>query len=220
MSSSETWAIVPVKALGDAKQRLASVLALETRRRLMLVMLHDVLVALKQVETLGRIVIVSPDPHVARIAERHGLLLLREARSTGHSGAVAAGLAFAKSHGATRALTLPADVPLVTRDEICSVIDSDARGVTIVPSRDGDGSNALLFKPLDVLTPSFGVGSFARHTAQATERGIACRSLSFPGIGLDIDTPDDLAELVRRTRGLARYAFLFEPEFLSAGAER
>jgi 2-phospho-L-lactate/phosphoenolpyruvate guanylyltransferase len=217
---SATWAIVPVKALGDAKQRLAAVLPLEARRRLMLVMLHDVLAALKQVETLGPIVIVSPDPHVARIAEREGLLLLREARSTGHSAAVAAGLAFAKSHGATRALTLPADVPLVTADEISSVIDSEVRGLTIVPSRDGDGSNAIVFEPLDALTLSFGVGSFARHTAQAAERGIGCRTPSFPGIGLDIDSAEDLAELMRRTHGLARYAFLTEPDFSSAGAER
>jgi 2-phospho-L-lactate/phosphoenolpyruvate guanylyltransferase len=220
MSSSVTWAIVPVKALGDAKQRLACVLALEARRRLMLVMLHDVLAVLEQVETLGPIVIVSPDPHVARIAEREGLLLLREARSAGHSAAVAAGLAFAKSHGATRALTLPADVPLVTAGEICSVVDGGVRGLTIVPSRDGDGSNAILFEPLDALTPSFGLGSFARHTAQAAARGIACRTLSFPGIGLDIDAPEDLAELVLRTRGLARYAFLSETDLSSAGAER
>jgi len=215
-----TWVIVPVKALGDAKQRLAAVLPVEARRRLMLVMLHDVLAVLKQVETLGPIVIVSPDPQVARIAEREGLLLLREARSTGHSAAVVAGLAFAKSHGAMRALTLPADVPLLTADEIRSVIDSEVRGLTIVPSRDGDGSNAIVFEPLDALTPSFGVGSFARHTAQAAERGIALRTLSLPGIGLDIDSAEDLAELVRRTHGLARYAFLTEPDFSSAGAER
>jgi 2-phospho-L-lactate guanylyltransferase len=108
----------------------------------------------------------------------------------------------------------------VTADEIRSVIDSEVKGLTIVPSRDGDGSNAIVFEPLDALTLSFGIGSFARHTAQAAERGIACRTLSFPGIGLDIDSAEDLAELVRRTRGLARYAFLTEPDFSSAGAER
>ena len=41
MSRGATWAIVPVKALADAKQRLARVLPLEARRRLMLVMLED-----------------------------------------------------------------------------------------------------------------------------------------------------------------------------------
>ena len=46
MSHAATWAIVPVKALAQAKQRLAGVLPLEARRRLMLVMLEDVLATL------------------------------------------------------------------------------------------------------------------------------------------------------------------------------
>jgi 2-phospho-L-lactate/phosphoenolpyruvate guanylyltransferase len=220
VSRTPTWAIVPVKALGDAKQRLASVLPLEARRRLMLVMLHDVLAALRQVETLGPIVIVSPDPHVAQIVERQGVLLLREERCTGHSAAVVAGLAFAKARGATRAVTLPADVPLVSAGEIGRVIDVAGQGVTLVPSRDGDGSNAIVFDPLDALAPSFGPGSFARHRAQLAERGVACRVLLLPGLGLDIDEPDDLAQLVLRTRGLSPYAFLTEPDLVPAGAQQ
>ena len=43
MSHAATWAIVPVKSLEQAKQRLAAVLPLEARRRLMLTMLEDVL---------------------------------------------------------------------------------------------------------------------------------------------------------------------------------
>ena len=43
MSHAATWAIVPVKSLEQAKQRLAAVLPLAVRRRLMLVMLEDVL---------------------------------------------------------------------------------------------------------------------------------------------------------------------------------
>jgi hypothetical protein len=41
-----------------------------------------------------------------------------------------------------------------------------------------------------------------------------------PGIGLDIDEPDDLAQLVERTRGLARYGFLSEEGLLHIGADR
>jgi 2-phospho-L-lactate/phosphoenolpyruvate guanylyltransferase len=220
MSHPPTWAIVPVKALSDVKQRLATVLPLEARRRLMLVMLHDVLAALKQVESLGSIVIVSPDPHVAEIAERQGVLLLREARSSCHSAAVVAGLAYAKAHGVARAVTLPADVPLVSADEIRKVIDVGVGGVTLVASRDGDGSNAILFDPLDAVAPSFGLGSFARHRAQLAERGTGYRMLTLPGIGLDIDEPADLAELVQRTRGVSRYSFLTQCDLLSAGGER
>jgi 2-phospho-L-lactate guanylyltransferase len=220
MTLSPAWIIVPVKALGDAKQRLAGALPLAARQRLMLVMLHDVLAALRQVEGLGPIVVVSPDPHVAALAERERLLLVREARSSGHSAAVATGLAFAASRGASLALTLPADIPLVRAEEVASIIDCAGSGVTLVPSRDGDGTNAILFDPPGVLTPSFGPGSFARHRALADARGIACRILSLPGIGLDIDEPDDLAQLVERTRGLARYGFLSEEGLLHIGADR
>ena len=87
MSRAPTWAIVPVKALSDAKQRLAPVLPLAARHRLMLVMLLDVLVALRQVEELGRILIVTPDAEVADVAQGRGAQVLREARVTGHSGA-------------------------------------------------------------------------------------------------------------------------------------
>lgn len=220
MTGAPAWAIVPVKSLSDAKQRLAPVLPLEARRRLMLVMLQDVLATLRRVEMLGSVLVVSPDAEVAGIAERNGVLLLREERGTGHSAAVARGLAVAGSCGATRAVTLPADVPLVDFDDIRSVIDADAPGVTLVPSRDGDGTNAILFDPLDAVQPSFGPGSFARHRAQAAARGIACRRLQLPGLALDIDSPDDLALLVQRTGNLSRYAFLAQYDFQPAGAGR
>jgi len=220
MSRAPAWAIVPVKALSDAKQRLAPVLPLEARRRLMLVMLQDVLAMLRQVEMLGPVLVVSPDAEVAGIAERYGALLLREQRGAGHSAAVAAGVAFVKARGAGRAVTLPADVPLVTTDEIGSVIDADICGVTLVPSRDGDGTNAILFDPVDAIAPSFGPGSFARHRAQAAARGLACRRLHLSGLALDIDEPSDLALLVQRTGGLPRYAFLEQHDLQPAGAIR
>jgi 2-phospho-L-lactate guanylyltransferase len=219
MTLGSKWAIVPVKSLAEVKQRLASELPLEIRRQLMLVMLQDVLATLQSVETMGPILVVSPDAQVADLAERRGVLLLREARGTGHSAAVASGLAFAKSRGAARAIALPADVPLVTAEEIRRVIDAETPGVTLVPSRDGDGTNAILFDPPGALAPSFGPGSFARHQAQAAERGIACPILQLPGLALDIDASDDLAQLMRRTRSLPRYAFLAQHDPLPAGAE-
>ena len=271
MSHASTWAIVPVKALGDAKQRLAPVLPLEARRKLMLVMLEDVLATLRQAEGLGPILVVTPDAAAAEIAETAGALILREARGTGHSAAVVAGFAHARAHGATHALTLPADVPLATPHELYSLLDTcgsnagrsaglpsplrggvggggqspsprasptsprtpSARGegrgegrqhappfplVTLVPSRDGDGTNAMLVSPPDAFTPSFGPGSFARHLADAAKQGLACRTLGLPGLGLDIDEPADLDDLMRRTRTDPRYAFLAHHALLSAGA--
>ena len=113
MSRAPTWAVVPVKALGDAKQRLASVLPLEARRRLMLVMLQDVLATLRRSRRWGRSWSSRPDAQVAEIARGHGVLFLRERAAQGTAPRWPR-LGVCKAHGAARAITLPADVPLAT----------------------------------------------------------------------------------------------------------
>jgi 2-phospho-L-lactate guanylyltransferase len=206
------WAIVPVKALAEAKQRLAAILAPEARHRLMVVMLQDVLATLRKVENLGPVLVVTPDAYVAELAQRYGAGMLREARGQGHSAAVVAGFAHARAHGAARALTLPGDAPCMTCGEIEDLIDTGDRiavpGVVMVPARDGDGTNALLVAPPGAFPPRFGPGSFARHRAAAEARRLDCRVLPLAGIGLDIDEPRDLQALLAFKRDDPNYAFL------------
>ena len=215
MSHAATWAIVPVKSLEQAKQRLAGVLPLEARRRLMLTMLEDVVATLRRVERLP-VLVVTPDAEAAELAASAGASVLREACGQGHSAAAVAGFIYAQAHGAVRALTLPADAPLVTAAELDSLIQAGATPtrpcLTLVPNRDGDGTNGFLVSPPDLLQPSFGPGSFARHLAHAAARQIECRVRHLPGQALDIDEPADLARLIAHKRGDRRYDFLDAPQ--------
>ncbi len=68
-------------------------------------------------------------------------------------------------------------------------------GVVIVPDRHGAGTNALLLSPPDVIEPSFGPGSFARHAARAHAAATVVRVAEVRSLGLDVDTPDDLEAL-------------------------
>jgi 2-phospho-L-lactate guanylyltransferase len=150
MSGAATWVILPVKTLGAAKQRLAPVLPPSARRELVLAMLQRVLAAVAAVDGLGPILVVTPDPSVAAVAEAHGALILREARAAGLNAAVRRGLARAGAEGAARALVLPADVPLVTSRELNSLLGPTLAGgarVTLVPAADGEGPNAMLLDP-------------------------------------------------------------------------
>ena len=54
------WAVVPVKELDRAKERLAAVLPPERRRALMLAMLEDVLTALAATPGLDGLAVVTP----------------------------------------------------------------------------------------------------------------------------------------------------------------
>jgi 2-phospho-L-lactate guanylyltransferase len=67
----------------------------------------------------------------------------------------------------------------------------------IVPDRHGPGTNALVLTPPGVMEPAFGEGSFARHAARARAAGATLKVADVRSLGLDVDTPDDLAALRR-----------------------
>jgi 2-phospho-L-lactate guanylyltransferase len=67
-----------------------------------------------------------------------------------------------------------------------------------VPSASGVGTNGVLLRPPAALSLTFGEPSFAAHLAAARRHELVTAVLRLPGLGLDIDTPDDLAALGAR----------------------
>ena len=201
----DIWAVLPVKDLDGAKQRLAGVLAPAERRALFAAMVEDVLEALAAVRGLAGIVAVTRDAGMAELAGRYGARILTEPANRGHTAAVATAQAALAADGAGGMLQVPGDIPTLAAAELEQVIAAHgaAPAVTIVPSRDHGGSNCVVCSPPGLLPVRFGDDSFRPHLAAARALGVEPRVLEHPGIGLDIDTPEDLAELVRRP-GLSR----------------
>jgi 2-phospho-L-lactate guanylyltransferase len=217
MSGGPTYAIVPVKALALAKRRLASVLPDAARRRLVLAMLEDVLAAVAEVRGIERVVVVTPDADAASLADGRGAIIVPEPGAGELNAAVESAIAFALARGAGQVLVLPADIPLATPAELSSLIGSRCRpGVTLAPSHDSNGTNALLLAPPDAIAPCYGPGSYLQHMSQAMARHIDVNVLHLAGVARDIDEPADLAQL-SATAG-ARYGFL-EP-YLSVVGRR
>ena len=104
--------------------------------------------------------------------------------------------------GVESLLQVPGDVPGASADEIAAVLavhgraSDGAAAVTLVPSHDRRGTNCVLCSPPDVLPFAFGHESFGPHCEAARAQGIAPRIIALPGLGLDIDTPDDLRAFV------------------------
>jgi 2-phospho-L-lactate guanylyltransferase (CobY/MobA/RfbA family) len=65
-----------------------------------------------------------------------------------------------------------------------------------VPSRSGLGTNGVALAPPDAMALTFGEPSFARHLETARAQGLTPRVLALPGLGLDVDSPEDLAALL------------------------
>jgi 2-phospho-L-lactate/phosphoenolpyruvate guanylyltransferase len=219
------WAVVPVKERDRAKERLAPLLRTELRQGLALAMLEDVLTALAATPGLTGIMVVTVDPAARRLARRHDARVVEDGARDGHTGAVGAAARLLTAEGQSGMLTLPGDIPLVTADEIEQIIAAQrpAPSFTIVPSHDEGGSNAILVSPPDAVPLRFGVDSFFPHLRAAEAQGIRPTVLRLPGIGLDIDHPEDLAMFIKqpsltRTRVfLAKNAMFAGPPLAPAG---
>jgi 2-phospho-L-lactate/phosphoenolpyruvate guanylyltransferase len=189
-------AVLPVKRYAIAKRRLAAGLPAELRERLSEAMLADVLSALDRARKLDRVIAVTSEPRAARAAREHGAEVIDDSGHDGHSRAAALGVARALQGGARAAALVPGDCPLLDPEDLDTALDGlGERHVAIVPDRHGRGTNALLLTPPDAIQPAFGEGSRERHErlARAAEREVTIERL--PSLGLDVDTPDDLAAL-------------------------
>lgn len=214
------WCVVPVKAFHAAKQRLGPVHGAEFRRALARAMLEDVLAAATAVNALGGVAVVTADPEVRSLAGGFGVRLLEEPRAeVGLSAAVAAAARRLAAEDCRAMLVLPADIPGVTPADIRSLLDGHppAPGLTIVPDRDGDGTNAILASPPDALPFAYGPNSFSRHVAGARQAGCTVRVVTSPAIGFDLDHPADLSAFARTPSPTRTWRFLQTPG-LGAGA--
>jgi 2-phospho-L-lactate guanylyltransferase len=193
-----TIAILPIKRFGAAKQRLAGQLGSGARQALVQAMFQDVLAALRHVDGLDAVAVVTANATAARAAHGEGVIVLGDSDESGHDEAAAVGIAYAVEHGFERVLLVPGDTPLLDDAELEALLDGPAagdRGLVVVPDRHGSGTNALLIWPPTAVAPAFGPGSRERHERLAAAAGIPCRVDPLPSLAVDVDTPEDLDRL-------------------------
>ena len=204
MSAKDIWAIVPIKELDGAKQRLAPLLSPAQRRALIEVMMGEVLQALAGVHGLGGIMVVTLDPHATAVAARLGARAVTDGARDGHTGSVTAGLKLLAHERRGGMMTLPADIPAATSAEIEAVMAAHQPGpsFTISPAHDDLGSNTVICSPPHAVPLRFGDNSYFPHLDAARLAGIEPVIVRQPGIAMDIDHPIDIAMFLRLPQSL------------------
>lgn len=195
---SRTAIVIVARDPRGAKRRLRDVLAPTEREALSRAMLADVLAACRG--TAADVLVVTESVAVARQARASGATVHQtEARGTRACARI--GIDVAATRGATAVLVLPADLPLLRGADIRRVIAAGAKdGVVVVADRRGQGTNALLLRPVHAIPALFGPASFAAHLDAARGRDLRIRTPRIAGVRLDVDTADDLRLLRRRRR--------------------
>ncbi len=193
------WAIVPVKPLRRGKSRLAGILSEDERAALNFCLLSNTLDALTQVKKIERVLVVSRDPQALALAREHKAHTILEHGAPELNTALTRATMFARKYAPGGVLVLPADLPLVSVQDIDALVSKARKPpvVVIAPDRHHLGTNALLLWPPGLIPYEFGPGSFERHCQSARLAGAQLKICDLPALALDLDTPEDL-ELVNK----------------------
>ncbi len=189
--------VVPIKGYAGAKQRLDPPLTADERSALAAAMAEDVLGVVSQMAEYGRYA-VSDEPLALELARRLGITAIDDGERAGQSAAVRQGFEAAWDAGFSAALTIPGDVPGVTRAELETLCEFRPEvEVLMVPDRDRRGTNGLRLIPPHAIALRFGEESLALHQAEARRAHRSQAALDLPSLACDLDRPEDLAAFLR-----------------------
>jgi len=189
--------LLPVRPFAEGKTRLAAALSVAEREALNRRFFEHVLGVASRV---GDCHVISRSEVVLEAARAVGAQAIVEA-GDGLNDALAQASAIVAALADTPVMALSCDLPFLTVDDLAALIaageDSD---VVAACDTEGRGTNALLLRRPGLIPYRYGMDSIAAHRAEAAQAGLRFTVVARPGLGEDIDTPDQLAAM--RTRGI------------------
>ena len=189
------WAIVPVKPIRRGKSRLAGVLSEEERTELNTFLFENTMHALVNVNRIDQILVISRDPSVLSIARQYKTRTLQEDSSSNLNLALKLATKMAQIYETRELLILPADLPLITSDEVDQMLDLSGSPpeMIIAPDRHFSGTNALYINPIGDIKYHYGPNSYQLHVMDAETHGFLIKKHITSCLGFDLDLPEDLA---------------------------
>jgi 2-phospho-L-lactate guanylyltransferase len=191
--------LIPFKSLATAKQRLAGALDQRQRSQLAEAMLRDVMSTAAGVSARIDVAVVTGDARAGALAREFGFLEIEDSSNESETAAIEMATAWCEERGYDTTVVVPADIPLITSEELNRVLDAaPEEGSVFVPAYDRRGSNCILRRPASIISLRFGNDSFLPHCEAMKKTGKELVILELAGIGLDIDNPHELEMLVAR----------------------
>jgi 2-phospho-L-lactate/phosphoenolpyruvate guanylyltransferase len=192
------FAIIPVKGLVESKSRLSRSLSPQDKKKLIIALLEDVLIAVEESQIFSRVLVVSPDPNVEKEANlSNGTFLHQEGQ--GLNAGVRQSTLFAIRERASSVAVVLADIPMLEPRDLREIysLGGAAQRVVLAPSLKG-GTNVMVQEPPNVIAPAYGRWSFSTHLRAAQKTGFAVYSVSNPRLSFDVDTLEDLIAIARK----------------------
>jgi len=188
------WAVVPVKPIRRGKSRLAGVLSEKERTDLNTFLFEHTMQVLVGVERIDQILVISRDPLVLSLARQYKTRTLQEDSNSNLNLALKLASRMAQAYETREMLIIPADLPLITTDEIDQFLGlaGNPPELIIAPDRHMSGTNALYVNPIGNIEYHYGPDSYHHHLNEAKTLGYAVKTRITPLLGFDLDFPEDL----------------------------
>ena len=193
----KTCAIIPVKTFSVAKTRLK--LSETQKEEICKAMLEEVLSTVSKSQLIDKIILVSKDETVLRLGRQFNPVEIFDDES-GVNHAVYLADQYIVDNKYDRSVIFPQDIPIMRSSDIDDLLGfrQSENSVIIVPSRQLNGTNALVRSSTNMMKTQYDRGSYAFQldAAKAASQNVSVALIR--RIMLDIDDEHDLTFMLNQ----------------------
>ena len=193
----KTCAIIPVKTFSEAKTRLN--LSKTQKEEICKAMLEEVLGTVSKSQLINKIILVSKDEAAFKLGRQFNSIEIFDDES-GVNHAVYLADQYILDNKYDCSVIFPQDIPAMSSSDIDDLIGfcKSENSVIVVPSRQLNGTNALVRCPTNIMETQYDRGSyvFQLHAAKARSQNVSVALIR--RIMLDIDDEHDLTFMLNQ----------------------
>ena len=197
MHKLKTSAIIPVKTFSKAKTRLN--LQPDCKEEICSLMLQEVLRTVSDCKIINQIVLVTKDEEALKIGRQFNAVGIFD-DELGVNNAINLADEYLSDKNFDCSVIFPQDIPTMTSTDIETLLGfiKSTNSVIIVPSRQFNGTNALVRCPSGLMQTKYDLGSYTHQIDAARTRTNNISIALIRRMMLDIDDESDLAFMLKQ----------------------
>ena len=190
-------AIIPVKTFSKAKKRLK--IQQTQKEKICYLMLQEVLSTISKCRFVDKIIIVSKDKTALMLGKSFNAVEIFDDES-GVNNAISLADDYLSDKKFDCSIIFPQDIPIMKPIDIDNLLSfvKHQRSVIVVPSRQFNGTNALVRCPADIIETKYDMGSYTFQVDAAIAKTKNISIALIRRMMLDIDDDFDLAFMLKQ----------------------
>ena len=197
MHKLKTSAIIPVKTFSKAKTRLN--LQQDCKEEICSLMLQEVLRTVSDCKIVNQIILVTKDEDALKIGRQFNAVGIFD-DELGVNNAINLADEYLSDKNFDCSVIFPQDIPTMTSTDIETLLGfiKSTNSVIIVPSRQFNGTNALVRCPSGLMQTKYDLGSYTHQIDAARTRTNNISIALIRRMMLDIDDESDLVFMLKQ----------------------